>query len=121
MIFSPSERAATAGALLALTKNPPADLTRALADLVPHLHPVDAATRFGALQDTCADAKAMTLHARGHAGDDAARVAADHWADLIQRRLGEMFTPTTAYHDNGSQWSAADTRRMVGAGMAVAA
>ena len=93
-------------ALLRLAKNPIPGVDRALRVLVPHLHPDDAAMRFGALREVCADQTLMVEHARAHPDEGAAALAAEYyWAGLVQRRLGEMFTPTMAFNDDRTPWT----------------
>ncbi len=124
MILSPKAQAlvdlATNASLYGYTQT---EITRELAYLVPCLHPDDAATRFRGLRAEC---DTLTkIEAWATADDqrlrDAAEMAVERHEALVVRRLGEMFTPTTAYHDDQTPWSAEDTRRLVGADVAVAA
>jgi hypothetical protein len=37
---------------------------------------------------------------------DAARSSLDHFEGLVDHALGQMFTPTIAFEDDGSMWTA---------------
>ena len=103
-------------ALVALAVEPDlsdSDAQRRLGELVPHLHPTEALDRFLGLRDTCADAKAMVLHARSHRGDDAAALAAQHWGGLVTHRVTALTSKSVAANGDGSAWTCEDTRRLL--------
>jgi hypothetical protein len=79
-----------------------------LARLVPHLHPVDALARFGALRDSCEGWMKITALANGDDPmiADAAHAALDHRFGLVEHALDQMFTATTAFNDDGTPWAA---------------
>ncbi len=109
MIFSSPEAALLELASTAsLCSYDDALVAEELATIVPHLHPTGALMRFAGLrQSNDALTKVMAWSGSGSQTlRDAAAKAVEYQEGLVAHRLRQMFTPTVAYNDDGSRWSA---------------